>query len=168
MSNGNERVRVLYSFPLRLGADRICGIAWQQVNGLSAAGAEVTSLPGFDFEAGAAGGEVSLRRWPEGSCACPIKSWARMRACDWHDRVVARRIEKMAERDRYHPHLASGRARNAARGCAAGYSHRAGEVQCAHGFRHGGGAAGVRPPGDHTAAGSRARLQRGEAPQRRG
>ena len=40
-ANGKP-IRVLYSFPLKLGADRICYTAWQQVNGLSAAGAEVT------------------------------------------------------------------------------------------------------------------------------
>ncbi len=45
MSDKNKRVRVLFSFPLRLGADRICGIAWQQVNGLAAAGADVLVLP---------------------------------------------------------------------------------------------------------------------------
>ena len=45
MSNNNDRVRVLFSFPLRLGADRICGIAWQQVNGLAAAGADVLVFP---------------------------------------------------------------------------------------------------------------------------
>ena len=44
MNKRSSPVRVLYSFPLRLGADRICGIAWQQVNGLSAAGADVTVL----------------------------------------------------------------------------------------------------------------------------
>ena len=36
-----NKVRVLYSFPHKLGADRICYTAWQQVNGLSAAGAQV-------------------------------------------------------------------------------------------------------------------------------
>jgi len=36
MSNRNKRVRVLCSFPLRLGAGRICHTAWQQVNGLEA------------------------------------------------------------------------------------------------------------------------------------
>lgn len=34
-------MRVLYSFPHRLGADRICYTAWQQVNGLAKAGATV-------------------------------------------------------------------------------------------------------------------------------
>ena len=45
MSDRNERVRVLYSFPLRLGADRICYTAWQQVNGLAAAGADLLVFP---------------------------------------------------------------------------------------------------------------------------
>ena len=31
MSDSSGRLRVLYSFPLRLGADRICPTAWQQV-----------------------------------------------------------------------------------------------------------------------------------------
>lgn len=34
-------MRVLYSFPLKLGAGRICTTAWHQVEGLAAAGAEV-------------------------------------------------------------------------------------------------------------------------------
>ena len=35
MSYNRKRVRVLFSFPNRMGADRICYIAWQQVNGLA-------------------------------------------------------------------------------------------------------------------------------------
>jgi len=46
MSYSCERVRVLYSFPHKLGADRICYTAWQQVNGLTAAGAEVLVFAG--------------------------------------------------------------------------------------------------------------------------
>src|SRR5476651_987723 len=38
-------IRVLYSFPLTLGADRICTTAWYQVDGLAGAGAEVTVFP---------------------------------------------------------------------------------------------------------------------------
>ena len=37
-------MRVVYSFPLRLGADRICTTAWYQINGLAEAGAEVLSF----------------------------------------------------------------------------------------------------------------------------
>lgn len=39
-------MRVLYSFPQRLGAGRICIIPWHQMVGLAAAGAEVTALVG--------------------------------------------------------------------------------------------------------------------------
>ena len=42
----NKPVRVLYSFPHKLGADRICYTAWNQVNGLAAAGADVLVFPG--------------------------------------------------------------------------------------------------------------------------
>jgi glycosyltransferase involved in cell wall biosynthesis len=94
MSNNNGRVRVLYSFPLRLGADRICGIAWQQVNGLSLAGADVVVYPA----------SISRPVRPDvtvaptlarGKLRIPYKVVGTMRACDWHDRIVAHRIEKM-------------------------------------------------------------------------
>jgi hypothetical protein len=39
-------IRVLYSFPHKLGASRICYTAWQQVNGLAAAGADLLVYPG--------------------------------------------------------------------------------------------------------------------------
>jgi hypothetical protein len=45
MSLSNEPLRVVYSFPLRLGAGRVCYTAWQQVNGLAAAGADLLVFP---------------------------------------------------------------------------------------------------------------------------
>lgn len=45
MNRGNGRVRVLYSFPNRLGANRICYTAWNQVGRLAAAGAGVLVFP---------------------------------------------------------------------------------------------------------------------------
>jgi glycosyltransferase involved in cell wall biosynthesis len=42
----NHSIRVLYSFPHRLGAGRICWTAWQQVLGLDQAGAKVTAVVG--------------------------------------------------------------------------------------------------------------------------
>jgi hypothetical protein len=44
-----DNVKVLYSYPHKLGADRICYTAWQQVNGLSSAGADVIVFPGVLF-----------------------------------------------------------------------------------------------------------------------
>jgi hypothetical protein len=95
MSDRNKCVRVLYSFPLRLGADRICGIAWQQVNGLAAAGADVTVFAASMSRSVRPGVSVSptLAR---GKLRVPYKVVGTMRACEWHDQIVASRIEKLA------------------------------------------------------------------------
>jgi len=95
MSDINERVRVVYSFPLRLGADRICYTAWQQVNGLAAAGADLIVFPASLGRPVTPGVRVSptLAR---GKLRIPYKVVGTMRACALHDRIVARRIEKLA------------------------------------------------------------------------
>jgi hypothetical protein len=41
MSQKSSRVRVLFSYPLKLEVVRICGMTRQQLNGLAAAGADV-------------------------------------------------------------------------------------------------------------------------------
>jgi len=89
-----ERVRVLFSFPLRLGADRICGIAWQQVNGLAAAGADVLVFPASISRPVRPDVRVSptLAR---GKLRLPYKIVGTMRACALHDRIVAHRLEKL-------------------------------------------------------------------------
>ena len=93
-SHYHGRLRVLFSFPLRLGADRICGIAWQQVNGLTAAGAEVLVFPASISRPLRPGTRVSptLAR---GKLRLPYRVVGTMRACALHDRIVARRIEKL-------------------------------------------------------------------------
>jgi glycosyltransferase involved in cell wall biosynthesis len=97
MSSGNKRVRVLYSFPHKLGADRICYTAWQQVNGLAAAGAEVMVCPGALQRPVAPGVEVrpTLAR---GNVRIPYKLVGSEQAFALHDYVVSRRIEKLAGR----------------------------------------------------------------------
>ena len=95
MTDRNDRVRVLFSFPLRMGADRICYIAWQQVNGLAAAGADLLVFPASLGRPVPAGVKVSptLAR---GSFRLPFRVVGTMRAVALHDRIVARRIEKLA------------------------------------------------------------------------
>jgi glycosyltransferase involved in cell wall biosynthesis len=95
MSDSGGRVRVLFSFPLRLGADRICGIAWQQVNGLAAAGAHVLAFPASISRPVSPGVRVrpTLAR---GKLRVPYKIVGTMRACAWHDYIVARRVEELA------------------------------------------------------------------------
>ena len=87
-------VRVLYSFPHKLGAGRICQTAWEQVNGLAAAGADLLIFPG-----------VLHKSLPAGVKVRPTLAWKKlrisykvlgsMRACALHDYIVSRRIEKL-------------------------------------------------------------------------
>ena len=95
MSDRNERVRVLFSFPLRLGADRICTTAWYQVNGLAAAGAEILVFPASISRPVHPDVKVSPTL-AKGKLRLPYKIVGTMRACAWHDQIVARRLEKLA------------------------------------------------------------------------
>lgn len=90
-----QRVSVLYSFPHKLGAGRICYTAWQQVDGLAAAGAEVSVFTGVLHRPVAQSVKVrtTLSR---GKARIPYRLLGRMRAFDWHDRVVARALKKMS------------------------------------------------------------------------
>jgi glycosyltransferase involved in cell wall biosynthesis len=95
MSLGDDRVRVLYSFPHKLGADRICYTAWQEVNCLAAAGADVLAFPGVLHRPVAA--NVTVRptlAWKK--LRISYKLLGKMRALALHDHIVARRIEKLA------------------------------------------------------------------------
>jgi glycosyltransferase involved in cell wall biosynthesis len=88
-------VRVLYSFPLRLGADRICYTAWQQVNGLAAAGAELIVC------AASVGRPVdsAVRIFPtlaRGRYRLSYRLFGTGRAVALHDWITARRLEKLA------------------------------------------------------------------------
>jgi len=90
-----RNVRVLYSFPMRLGADRVCYTAWQQVNGLAAAGADLLVFPASVGRPLPPGVKVSpTLAW--GKFRLPYKVVGTMRAVALHDKIVARRIERMA------------------------------------------------------------------------
>jgi glycosyltransferase involved in cell wall biosynthesis len=94
--NGNHKpIRVLYSFPHKLGADRICYTAWQQVNGLAAAGADLLVYPGALHRPVREGVRVksTLAR---GKFRIPYKVLGTMRALALHDYIVSRRVEKLA------------------------------------------------------------------------
>jgi glycosyltransferase involved in cell wall biosynthesis len=95
MSDGNERVRVLYSFALRLGASRVCYTAWQQVNGLAAAGADLLVMPASlarPLPQGVAASPTLAR----GKLRIPYRLFGTRRAMALHDWIVSRRVEKMA------------------------------------------------------------------------
>ena len=93
--HSNGRVRVLYSFPNRLGADRICYTAWQQVNGLAAAGADLLVFPGSLSRPVPPGVKVrpTLAR---GSLRLPYRLLGPLRTVALHDWIVSRQIEELA------------------------------------------------------------------------
>jgi glycosyltransferase involved in cell wall biosynthesis len=89
--------RVLYSFPHKIGASRICYTAWQQVDGASAAGAAmhvqtgavVRPLPpSVTVQTTLSAGGVSL----------PYRLVGQRRALQLHDRLVARRLRRLGGR----------------------------------------------------------------------
>lgn len=86
---------MLYSFPNKLGGARICYTAWQQVNGLAAAGADVLLVPASTCRP--VPSEVSLRpTLARGKMRIPFKVLGNGRAHALHDNIVARRTEKLA------------------------------------------------------------------------
>jgi len=94
MSN-DRRVRVLYSFPHKLGGRQIDSIAWHHVVSLKDAGAEVLVCPGAVHTEVPPGIEVqpTLAR---GKVRIPYRLLGRVRALALHDWIVARRLEKLA------------------------------------------------------------------------
>lgn len=93
--NKNKRIRVLYSFPHKIGADRICYTAWQQVKGLADAGADILVYPGVVHKPLPINVNVqpTLAR---GKVRIPYKLLGSMRTFDLHDYIVSRRVERLA------------------------------------------------------------------------
>jgi glycosyltransferase involved in cell wall biosynthesis len=91
-----DAVKILYSYPNRIGAGRTCYTAWQQVRGLIAAGAEVTVFPGSVFR----DLPPEVRVVPtlaRGRWRVPYRAIGQARARALHDRIVARRLASLAE-----------------------------------------------------------------------
>lgn len=90
-------IRVLYSFPHRIGAGRICETAWQQAVGVARAGAKVQLAPASvarPLPAGI-GTRPTLAR---GRARIPYRVIGSGRAFALHDRIVARRLQSLAGR----------------------------------------------------------------------
>src|SRR5271170_7934567 len=88
-------IRLLYSFPHKIGGRQIDSIAWHHVVGLAEAGAQVVVCPGAVQRALPVGIKVrpTLAR---GRLRIPYRLLGRMRALALHDWIVARRLEKLA------------------------------------------------------------------------
>jgi len=88
-------IRVLYSFPHRLGSGRICYTAWEQVRGLAHAGADILAYPAAISRPV----PESVRVVPtlaRGRFRLPYRLVGSMRAFALHDHIVARRLENLA------------------------------------------------------------------------
>lgn len=87
--------RVVYSFPYRIGAGRICSTAWHQVEGAAQAGAMMNVLPGsiqtpFD---------LTVNSWTTlsfGRARLPVRFLGTRRASQFHDWRAAKWLERNA------------------------------------------------------------------------
>jgi glycosyltransferase involved in cell wall biosynthesis len=87
-------IRVLYSFPHKLGASRICHTAWQHVNALAEVGADLLVFPGVLHRPLPSNVRVrpTLAR---GKVRIPYRLLGKVRALALHDFIVSRRIERL-------------------------------------------------------------------------
>lgn len=88
-------IRVLQSFPHKIGAGRICDTAWHQAAGVAGAGGDVIVMPAAVHRALPA----NLRVRPtlaRGRARLPARLVGRMRALRLHDRLVAAALPKLA------------------------------------------------------------------------
>jgi len=94
-AEGDAPLRVLQSFPHKIGSGRISDIAWHQAESASEAGARVTVFPGVVHRALPPSISVSptLAR---GRWRLPYRALGLVRTLELHDRIVARRLERIA------------------------------------------------------------------------
>ena len=86
-------IRVLYSFPHRIGAGRICSTAYHQVCGLAGAGSSVTVLSGSAAKALPPGVRL-LKTLALGDLRVPARIVGRGTTCAVHDWVTAKWLQR--------------------------------------------------------------------------
>lgn len=86
-------MRILYSFPYRIGAGRICWTAWQQAAGLAAAGADVTVWAGSVHHPPEGVREIH-RSLEFGPARVPLRLIGSRRAAIHHDWLVSRWLRR--------------------------------------------------------------------------
>jgi glycosyltransferase involved in cell wall biosynthesis len=93
----SDQLRVLYSFPHRLGLSRICTIAWYEIDSAARAGVEFHVLAGDSVRPFASHVKVGKTlSW--GGWRIPYRVLGSRRMCDLHDRIVALRLRKFVGR----------------------------------------------------------------------
>jgi glycosyltransferase involved in cell wall biosynthesis len=96
MASQERPLRVLQSFPHKIGAARICDTAWHQAEGVNAAGADLLVMPGAVARQlpGGVRVQTTLAR---GKFRIPYGALGRMRAMKLHDRLVARALPRLKD-----------------------------------------------------------------------
>jgi glycosyltransferase involved in cell wall biosynthesis len=89
------KLRVLYSFPHKIGATGVCYAAWQHVKHLRDAGVDMTVFPGVHHKALPSDVRV-LPTLSRGKLRLPYRILGRLGSSMLHDRIVARRLRRMA------------------------------------------------------------------------
>jgi len=98
MSAHNAQLRVLQSFPHKIGATRICDTAWHQAAGVSATGTDLLVMSGAVQPDRPLPAKIQVRpTLARGKLRIPYKVLGQMRACKLHDRLVARALPKLAD-----------------------------------------------------------------------
>ena len=95
MTQSNRQLRVLQSFPHKIGGPRICTTAWHQAAGAARAGGNVLAMPG----AVAAPLPTGIRVRPtlaRGKWFLPYRVVGEQRAFQLHDQLVARALPRLA------------------------------------------------------------------------
>lgn len=95
-SKRNHKLRVLYSFPFKIGEYRICDTAWKQVNSLPSSEVDILVHPGVLHRPFSSSVKVSTTlSW--GKLRISYKILGMLRACALHDHIVAGRIKRLAD-----------------------------------------------------------------------
>jgi len=89
------KLRVLYSFPHKLGAERICTTAWYQVLGVAKCGVEVLACPGA-VSRPIPVPVVMAPTLARGRARIPYRILGDMRTFALHDYIVSQRLERLA------------------------------------------------------------------------
>lgn len=91
----HRTLRVLHSFPHRLGMARICTTAWYEIDSTAGAGADILAIAGDCVRPFRHNVQVKTTL-SRGKLRIPYRLLGRLRACDLHDRLVARMLPKLA------------------------------------------------------------------------
>lgn len=95
MAKIEKKIRVLHSFPNRLGKARICTTAWYEIDNTAAAGAEMLVMAGDSVRPFVH--PVSVRTTlSRGKLRIPYRLLGARKACALHDWLVARKLPELA------------------------------------------------------------------------